>query len=78
MSINKIVAYDKIELLVKNYANGMDLPSTTKIEFTNCDYNLVGEYLIIIEGFSSNTETTRTSRIFNLMDISAFKTYIYK
>jgi hypothetical protein len=70
--------YDKIELLVKNYTNGVSLPSTTKIPISNCGYEIKGDYLIIIETIQTQTEDTTTHRIFNMMDVSAFKTYIYK
>jgi len=75
MHTNKSTTYDKIELLVKNYANNMDLPTTTKVTLDNCAYQLLGNYLIITEFIILEEEVTETNRIFNLADISAFKTH---
>ena len=70
--------YHKLELLVKNKVNNFELPTTTKIEFLNCDYKLHGNYLIVSEYLSTSNENTETNRLFNLDEISAFRTYNYK
>ena len=71
-----MIIYNKLELLVKNKVNNFELPTTTKIEFTNCDYKLHGDYLIINEYSSTDNENTVTNRLFNLDVISAFRTYL--
>ena len=47
-----------------------------KIEFANCGYNLHGDYLIINEYSSNGVENVVTNRLFNLDEISAFRTYL--
>ncbi len=71
-----MIIYNKLELLVKKKVNNFELPTTTKIEFTNCDYKLHGDYLIINEYSSTDNENTVTNRLFNLDVISAFRTYL--
>jgi hypothetical protein len=73
-----IPKYDKLELLVKNKVNNFELPTTTKIEFLNCDYKLHGNYLVVNEFASTELDNTETNRLFNLDEISAFRTYNYK
>jgi hypothetical protein len=73
-----MIIYNKLELLVKNKVNNFELPTTTKIEFTDCDYYLHGDYLIIKEYSSTDDENTVTNRLFNLDEISAFRTYLHK
>lgn len=76
--IKMVPKYDKLELLVKNKVNNFELPTTTKIEFLNCDYKLHGNYLIVNEYVSTELDMTETNRLFNLDEISAFRTYNYK
>jgi hypothetical protein len=73
-----MIIYDKLELLVKNRVNNFEMPTTTKVELKNCDYKLHGDYLIINEYSSTDDENIVTNRLFNLDEISAFRTYIYK
>ena len=73
-----MIIYDKLELLVKNKLKNLELPSSTKIEFTNCDYKLHGDYLIINEYLSNDVENIVTNRLFNLDEISAFRTYLQR
>lgn len=73
-----MIIYNKLELLVKNKVNNFELPTTTKIEFDNCDYNLHGDYLIINEYSSNDNENIVTNRLFNLDEISAFRTYLQR
>lgn len=78
MSINTAPKYSKIELLVKNEGyRDTDLRSTTKIEFLDCGLIISGDHLIIVidERNDINNSLTSTGRIFNLKEISAYKTY---
>ena len=73
-----MIIYNKLELLVKNKVNNFEMPTTTKIEFVNCDYKLHGDYLIINEYSSNDNENIVTNRLFNLDEISAFRTYLQR
>jgi hypothetical protein len=73
-----MIIYNKLELLVKNKVNNFELPTTTKIEFANCDYYLHGDYFIINEYSSNDDENIVTNRLFNLDEISAFRTYLQR
>jgi hypothetical protein len=78
MSINTAPKYSKIELLIKNEGyRDTDLRSTTKIEFLDCGLIISGDHLIIVidERNDINNSLTSTGRIFNLKEISAYKTY---
>jgi hypothetical protein len=78
MSINTAPKYSKIELLIKNEGyRDTDLRSTTKIEFLDCGLIISGNHLIIVidERNDINNSLTSTGRIFNLKEISAYKTY---
>lgn len=78
MNTNLAPKYSKVELLLKNdgYTNN-DLTSTTKVEFLDCGLIITGDHLIIVmdERSDINSTMTSTGRIFNLKEISAYKTY---
>lgn len=76
--MNTAPKYSKIELLIKNEGyRDTDLKSTTKIEFLDCGLVISGDHLIIIidERDDINNSLTSTGRIFNLKEISAYKTH---
>jgi hypothetical protein len=78
MSINTAPKFGKIELLIKNEGyNDKDLRSTTRIQFLDCGLMITGDHLIILidDKDDINKSPTTTGRIFNLKDVSAYKTY---
>ena len=70
--------FSKVELLIKNkdYSKG-NSTSITKIEFDDCGLMITGDYIIVIldERDEINKMNTSTGRIFNMHEISAYKTY---
>lgn len=77
MNINTAPKFGKVELLIKNEGYGdKDLRSTTKIEFLDCGLMITGDYIIVVidEKDELNHDLT-TGNIFNLKDVSAYKTH---
>lgn len=78
MHTNKAPKFGKVELLIKNEGySDKDLRSTTKIEFLDCGLMITGDYIIVIidEKDELNHDLTTTGNIFNLKDVSAYKTH---
>lgn len=79
MNTNTAPKYSKVELLINNNEvhRDTDLRSTTKIEFLDCGLIISGDHLIIVidERDDINNSLTSTGRIFDLKEISAYKTY---
>jgi len=78
MNINKTSTFGKVEILLKDATNTATIPSVTKIEFYDCGLMITGDYIVVVidEKDNINNALTSTGRIFNLKDISAYKTHI--
>jgi hypothetical protein len=75
MSHNKAPKFSRVELLLKNegISNNNGLHSTTKIDFLECGLMITGDYLIVtMDEIGGST----TARVFNLKELSAYKTHI--
>lgn len=77
MNINKTPIFGKVEILLKDINNSVSAPSITKIEFYNCGLIITGDYIVVVidEKDDINNKLTSTGRIFNLKDVSAYKTH---
>ena len=75
--MNRAPKFGKIELLLKEETNDKAIQSTNKIEFLDCGLMITGDYIIVIidEKDELNNTLTSTGRIFNLKDVSAYKTH---
>lgn len=73
--MNMVPKFKKVELLIKDIMNNVELPSVTKIEFNNCGLMITGDYIIITIEESNSNEKTNVGRIFHLSEVSAYKTY---
>lgn len=77
--INTSIKFDKVEILIKNIVKDVVMPSTTKLEYNNCNITITGEYLIVsteekIED-QAKVNSTVTNRLYNLSEIVAYKTF---
>ena len=61
--------FSKVELLIKTKSK--DNNSITKHSFDDCDLIFSGNFLILV----TNEDKTKTGKIFQLDEISAYKTY---
>ena len=77
MNINKTSTFGKVEILLKDINSSVSIPSVTKIEFYNCGLMITGDYIVVVidEKDDVNNNVTSTGRIFNLKDVSAYKTH---
>jgi hypothetical protein len=77
MNSNVIPTFSKVEILVKKQSNNTQLPSVTKLEFFDSGLMITGNYLVITSKEYGDTleYVNQTSSVFNLNDISAYKTY---
>lgn len=77
MSTNTAPKFGKVELLLRNTLNTNDLTSITKIEFLDCGLMITGDYIIVTidERDDINNTLTSTGKIFNLNEVSAYKTH---
>ena len=77
MSINAISKFGRIELLLRNSLNTNDLTSITRVEFLDCGLMITGDYIIVTidERDDINNTLTSTGKIFNLNEVSAYKTH---
>jgi hypothetical protein len=79
--MNMVPKFKKVELLIKDILNNVELPSVTKIEFNNCGLMITGDYIVVtVEDSKLNDdnytkEITNIGRIFHLSEVSAYKTY---
>ncbi len=76
--MNTAPKYSKIELLIFNEGyEKNDLRSTTRVSFLDCGMIISGDHLIIVmdDKDELNHSLTTTGRIFNLKDVSGYKTY---
>ncbi len=73
--MNMVPKFSKVELLIKDILNNVELPSVTKVEFNNCGLMITGDYIIVTIEESKPNETTNIGRIFHLSEVSAYKTY---
>lgn len=77
--MNTAPKYSKVELLIKhNESFDGVLTGTTKIDFLNCGMIISGDYLIIVIDGNDELSDALTSigRIFNLKEVSGYKTYV--
>lgn len=74
MNSMKAPKFGKVELLLKDKKDPL---STTKVEFSDCGLMITGDYIIVIidEKGDINETMTSTGRIFDMKDISAYKTH---
>jgi hypothetical protein len=77
MNINKTSTFGKVEILLKDVNSSVSIASVTKIEFYNCGLMITGDYIVVVidEKDDINNNLTSTGRIFNLKDVSAYKTH---
>lgn len=77
MSTNTAPKFGKVELLLRNTLNNNDLTSITRIEFLDCGLMITGDYIIVTidERDDINNTLTSTGKIFNLNEVSAYKTH---
>ena len=76
--MNRAPKFGKIELLIRDNSHNDPLfKSETKIEFDDCGLMITGDYIIVIidEKDELNNTLTSTGRIFNMRDVSAYKTH---
>ena len=78
MNINKTSTFGKVEILLKDTNNSVTMPSVTKVEFYDCGLMITGDYIVVVIDVKDdiNNTLTSTGRIFNLKDVSAYKTHI--
>ena len=76
--MNRAPKFGKIELLIKE-PNPTDkkFNNETKVEFFDCGLMITGDYIIVIidEKDELNNTLTSTGKIFNLKEVSAYKTH---
>jgi hypothetical protein len=74
MNSMKAPKFGKVELLIKDKKDPL---STTKIDFDDCGLMITGDYLIVIidEKDEMNHTLTSTGKIFDMKEISAYKTH---
>ena len=74
MNSMKAPKFGKVELLLKDKKDPL---STTKIEFDDCGLMITGDYLIVVIDEKDEIKHTLTStgRIFDMKDVSAYKTH---
>ena len=74
MESMKAPKFGKVELLIKD---NKDPLSTTKIEFDDCGLMITDDYLIVIIDEKDGVAQTLTStgKIFDMKEISAYKTH---
>ncbi len=71
MEANELPSYTKIDVLLKTG----DL-STTKLEFKNCGMIITNNHIIItVKSIDEEHTLTTIGTIFNISEISAYKTY---
>ncbi len=77
MSTNTAPKFGKVELLFKNNLKPNDLTSVVKLEFLDCGLMITGDHIIVIidERDEINNTLTSTGRVFNLKEVSAYKTH---
>lgn len=77
MNTNTAPKFGKVELLLRNPLNTNDLTSITRIEFLDCGLMITGDYIIVTidERDDINNTLTSTGKIFNLNEVSAYKTH---
>ncbi len=73
MHTNRAPKFGKVELLLKNVANSKDIISINKVEFFDCGLMITGNYIVIT--IDEKDELTSTGKIFNLNEVSAYKTH---
>lgn len=74
MNPNTVPKFGKVELLLKDPNNGI---SCTKLEFDDCGLMITGDYIIVItdEKDEPNHTLMSTGKIYNMKDVTAYKTH---
>lgn len=82
MNPNNIPTFRKVELLLrtnseKKLKGEVDIQSIEKVEFENCGLMITGDYIILVtdDRDKQTKKLQSTGRIFNLSQVSAYKTH---
>ena len=76
-NMNRAPKFGKVELLLKSKYGDPKIQSIEKVEFEDCGLMITGDYIIIVidEKDEFNNTLTSTGKIFNLSEVSAYKTH---
>ena len=72
MDRNVAPTFHKVEILVKNMVNNIELPSINKVEYSNAAMMISGNFMIIT---TLEVDGSQISKIYHLSEIHAYKTY---
>lgn len=72
MDRNVAPTFHKVEILIKNMVNNVELPSISKIEYSNAAMMISGNFIIIT---TLENDGSQISKIYHLGEIHAYKTY---
>jgi hypothetical protein len=74
--MNRAPKFGKIELLLRKYKNS-NIDTIDKVEFLDAGLMITGDHIIVIidERDELNNTLTSTGKIFNLNDVTAYKTH---
>jgi hypothetical protein len=73
-----ITKFKLVEILLISKGSDNRLKTTNRHEFENCSLRITGDYLIVTidETDEHNVTLTSTNKIFNLNEVSAYKTHL--